>query len=350
MQFEANLVARQGKKLGKFDIANAESAEQIRAEIAASTVDGIVLSELKKQQKKRHPTAPFTTSTMQQEASRKLGFTTRKTMKIAQELYEGMGSSASDAVGMITYMRTDSVVLSKDAVAEMRDFISSRYGPETVPKEPVFHKSKVKNAQEAHEGIRPTSVERTPASLRSVLNNDQYKLYDLIWRRAVASQMMFAIFDTVRADFDCGDYRLRATGSTLVSPGFIQVYQENQDESSETKDNNKGNNTSKDKKLPELNEGDKIAVNRVDAEQHFTEPPPRFTEASLVKTLELYGIGRPSTYASIISTLLGRQYVELEQKRFTPTDKGALVNKFLTNNFPEYCELRFYRSTGGRPG
>ncbi|MDH3977612.1 MAG: type I DNA topoisomerase, partial [Gammaproteobacteria bacterium] len=294
------------------------------------------VNAIEKKQRKRNPTAPFTTSTMQQEASRKLGFNAQRTMMTAQKLYEGIETDEG-SVGLISYMRTDSVTLAADALAEIRELITDRYGADNLPEEVRVYKTKAKNAQEAHEAIRPTSVMRTPDSLKSYLNTDQLKLYDLIWKRTVACQMTHALFDQVALDLvpvsNPEAARLRATGSTLVKPGFMAVYQEGLDDSKEDPDS--------DRTLPPVDEGDVLSLNVVHADQHFTEPPPRFTDASLVKTLEEYGIGRPSTYASIISTLKNREYVDTDSKRFTPTDVGRVVNGFLTNHFERYVDYGF---------
>jgi DNA topoisomerase-1 len=311
-----------------------ESSELIR--IDGPIVDGeLVVNAIERKQRKRNPTAPFTTSTMQQEASRKLGFTAQRTMMTAQKLYEGI-KTEEDTVGLISYMRTDSVTLANDALDEIRALIVDRYGKENLPDEPRVYKTKAKNAQEAHEAIRPTSVLRTPEELQPYLNADQQKLYSLIWKRTVACQMVHALFDQVALDLlpvnDPAAGRFRATGSTMVSPGFMAVYQEGQDDA-------KDDDT--DRTLPPVEEGQKLRLGAVRADQHFTEPPPRFTEASLVKTLEEFGIGRPSTYASIISTLKNRDYVNAESKRFEPTDAGRVVSGFLTNHFNQYVDYNF---------
>jgi DNA topoisomerase-1 len=293
------------------------------------------VNAVERKQRRRNPAAPFTTSTLQQEASRKLGFSARRTMMTAQRLYEGV-TTDEGAEGLITYMRTDSVSLASVAIGEIRAFISDRYGQDNLPEQPRIYKTKAKNAQEAHEGIRPTSVQRTPESLRKYLDADQFKLYSLIWKRTVACQMIHAVFDMVALDLlpvkSLETGRFRATGSTLLNPGFIAVYQEGQDD---VKDEEA------DRSLPKVAEGDVLDLNEVRTDQHFTEPPPRYTDASLVKTLEEYGIGRPSTYASIISTLIDRAYVEMDGKRFIPTDRGRAVNSFLTGHFTKYVDYGF---------
>ena len=257
-------------------------------------------------------------------------------MRVAQKLYEGIALPGEDQVGLISYMRTDSVTLADVAVAEIRDVITERYGVENVPDEPRTFKTKSKNAQEAHEAIRPTSVARTPDDLKAVLDEDQFKLYSLIWKRTMACQMVPAVFDTVAIEMAAGPadagHRMRANGSVLVEPGFMAVYQEGKDDAKDDEG---------DRLLPEIEEGDTIKLDELRPEQHFTEPPPRFTEASLVKTLEEYGIGRPSTYASIIATLKNREYVDMDAKRFTPTDIGRIVIGFLTEHFTQYVDYDF---------
>src|SRR5690606_30475650 len=293
---------------------------------------------IEKKQRRRNPAAPFTTSTLQQEASRKLGFSAQKTMTVAQRLYEGI-DIGEGSVGLITYMRTDSVTLANEALDELRRVIAKRYGEENLPESPRRYTTKAKNAQEAHEAIRPTSAERAPEDLRRYLDHDQYRLYELIWKRTVASQMNPAVYDTVAVDLAAGpsadsDIVFRATGSVLVSPGFIAVYQEGLDDAKSAQDDN-------DSVLPAVAEGDRLVLERIVSEQHFTEPPPRYSEATLVKALEEYGIGRPSTYASIISTLRNREYVEMENRRFVPTDVGRVVNRFLTEFFSQYVDYEF---------
>ncbi|HIL93886.1 MAG TPA: type I DNA topoisomerase, partial [Cycloclasticus sp.] len=332
--FKAKLTHFDDTKLTQFSVEDATFANKIKDDITAVAAGQLLVKKLQKKQRKRNPAAPFTTSTLQQEASRKLGFTTKKTMQIAQQLYEGVTIGAETA-GLITYMRTDSVNLADEAVEEIRGLIASRYGKENVPKTVPVYKTKSKNAQEAHEAIRPSSANRVPEEIRGSLSNDQYKLYLLIWKRAVASQMIHALIDGVSADLTCGKgHVFRATGSTVNKPGFMSVYLEGKDDSKEDDDN-------KENLLPPMQEGELIDLLEVIPNQHFTEPPPRYGEASLVKALEEYGIGRPSTYASIISTLQNRDYVELETKRFYPTDVGRIVNKFLTQHFTNYVDYDF---------
>lgn len=332
--FTARLTHYNGKKLDQFDIENGEQAETIVEELL-KFADSFQVVKVEKKQRKRKPSAPFTTSTLQQEAVRKLGFSAKKTMMIAQQLYEGIDVGGG-TVGLITYMRTDSVHLSKEAVEELRRVIVERYGEESCPKDERFYRTKSKNAQEAHEAIRPTSIRRFPEELQSSLTSDQLKLYTLIWKRTIASQMEDALLDTVQVDLRGNeDHLFRANGSCLVFSGFLAVYEEGLDDPS--RDDSEG-------LLPPLKEGQALDVLKIDPHQHFTEPPPRYSEASLVKTLEEHDIGRPSTYASIIHTLLQREYVILEKKRFKPTDIGRIVNRFLTGYFTRYVDYQFTAS------
>jgi len=331
--FSAKLTRYQGNKLEQFDINNSDAATAAEQALLTAADGTLTVEKVQKKQRKRNPAAPFTTSTLQQEAARKLGFTAQRTMRTAQQLYEGV-DTGSGAIGLITYMRTDSVNLSDDAITELREFITDQYGADQLPKQPRSFKTKSKNAQEAHEAIRTTSVKRTPDSLRDYLTKDQHRLYELIWKRTVACQMIHATIDTVAVDLSCGEgNNFRANGSIVASPGFMAVYMEGVD------DAKKGDND--EKLLPPLQEGEQITLNKIRPEQHFTEPPPRYSEASLVKALEEHGIGRPSTYASIISTLQDREYVQLEKKRFHPTDVGRVVNKFLTQYFTRYVDYDF---------
>jgi DNA topoisomerase-1 len=332
LAFTAKLTHFNGEKLDQFAVGNAAREEEIRKFLEAHGKGSATVKEVEKKSKTRSPAAPFTTSTMQQEAVRKLGFSTDRAMKVAQSLYEGV--TMGDAVtGLITYMRTDSVTLSKEALTEMRGFITKNYGPDYLPKAPVEYRSTSKNAQEAHEAIRPTSIKRTPDSVARYLNDEQRKLYEMIWKRAIASQMTPARFDTVAIDFTVGGAGnlFRATGQTMTFPGFFAVYHEDQDDAVEEED----------KRLPAFEKGNTVKIEKLYGEQHFTQPPPRFSEASLVKALEQYGIGRPSTYASIISTLQKREYVLLDKKRFTPTDVGRVVNKFLSEHFAHWVDYEF---------
>jgi DNA topoisomerase I len=330
--FTAKLHTYEGKKLTQFSVTTADQAKDIEAQLKKAAHGSLTVSNVEKKQRKRNPAPPFTTSTLQQEASRKLSFTAQKTMRIAQQLYEGVDIGGT-AVGLITYMRTDSVNLAREAVDEIRALITERYGKANVPAKPNVYKTKSKNAQEAHEAIRPTVAAQVPEAIKAHLSADQQKLYELIWKRTVACQMIHATIDTVSVDLSAGEGNVfRATGSTIVDPGFIMVYQEGVDDA-------KGED--EEGVLPVLAVGDKVDLLKLRPEQHFTEPPPRYSEASLVKALEEYGIGRPSTYAAIISTLQAREYVTLEKRRFIPTDVGRIVNKFLTGYFTQYVDYDF---------
>ena len=334
--FVSRLIAYRGEKVEQFSFVDEAAAREVETTITAAASGKLKTVSVKKRQRRRNPAAPFTTSTLQQEASRKLGFNTQRTMRVAQKLYEGIELPGEGNVGLISYMRTDSVTLATVAVDEIREVIAERYGAQNVPDEPRTFKTKAKNAQEAHEAVRPTSAARAPETLEDALDNDQQRLYSLIWKRTMACQMTPAVFDTVAVDFAAGPesdrHRFRANGSVVVEPGFMAVYQEGRDDTKDDDDDNL---------LPEIEEGDVINLDELRPEQHFTEPPPRFTEASLVKTLEEYGIGRPSTYANIIATLLNREYVEIESKRFTPTDIGRIVIGFLTDHFTQYVDYDF---------
>jgi DNA topoisomerase-1 len=333
--FPAQLHAVDGNKLGKFAITDGVNAKVMarQVESAAFTVGGV-----QKKQTKQQPAPPFITTTLQMDASRKLGFTARKTMQIAQKLYEGIEVDG-EPVGLITYMRTDSVSLAAEALDEMRAHIQDQFGASYLPDKARQFKTKSKNAQEAHEAIRPTAIARTPDAMRTVLDADAWKLYKLIWKRALASQMEAAVLDQVSADLVSLSAKqqmtLRATGSTLAFAGFRTLYIEGSDEPG---------NADKDKLLPPLAMGDVIKVSKADAKQHFTEPKPRFSEATLVKELEANGIGRPSTYASILNVLREREYVEMDKKRFVPTDVGEWVNKFLVESFSNIVDPNFTAS------
>src|SRR5690606_26687653 len=333
--FAAKLVKLDGQKFEQFTITDGESAEAARLRIQQAAGGALHVTDVASKERKRRPAPPFTTSTLQQEASRKLGFTTRKTMQVAQKLYEGVTLGEEGTVGLITYMRTDSVNLSQEAVAEIRDVIARDYGTASVPDKPVVYQTKSKNAQEAHEAIRPTSALRTPASVARFLTDDERKLYELVWKRAVASQMVPATLNTVSVDLAAGsEHVFRASGTTVVFPGFLAVYEEGKDTRT-AEDEDEG------RKLPPLKPGERVPLDRIHADQHFTQPPPRFTEAALVKALEEYGIGRPSTYASIIQTLLFRKYAEMEGRAFKPTDVGRAVSKFLSGHFTRYVDYDF---------
>ena len=331
--FSAKLSLLEGEKVKQFTITNDETAQNAHRILTDAAHGKLLVHQVEKKQRKRNPAPPFTTSTLQQEASRKLGFGAQKTMRTAQKLYEGIDIGAGQ-VGLITYMRTDSVSLSNDALEDIRTLIAQKYGNQALPEEPRFYKTKAKNAQEAHEAIRPTSAMNDPEQIKAHLGNDEYRLYSLIWKRTVACQMIHATLDTVSVDLACGPQNMfRATGSTIRDPGFMRVYTEGLDD-------NKKDDT-RENILPPLKQGDEVDLKEIRLEQHFTEPPPRFSEATLVKTLEEYGIGRPSTYASIITTLLDREYAELENKRFHPTDVGRVVAKFLTQHFTQYVDYDF---------
>ena len=319
----------------QFSLTNTEQANAAVDKVKAAANGKLTVATVEKKQRKRNPAAPFTTSTLQQEASRKCGFTTRKTMQIAQQLYEGI-DIGQGPVGLITYMRTDSMTLAQDAIHELRQYIGEHYGLESLPEAPRVYKTRAKNAQEAHEAVRPTSVYHVPEKIKSHLTADQFKLYQLIWQRTVACQMAHAVFDAVTIDLAAGkEHLFRVTGATLVKPGFLGVYEEGLDDQKNTDDDESK------VKLPPLKEGDVVDAGDILPQQHFTEPPPRYSEATLVKTLEEFGIGRPSTYASIISTLQQRHYAELDQKRFHPSDVGRIVNKFLTMHFTKYVDYDF---------
>lgn len=332
-EFTAKLTQYAGEKLEQFSITNTEDAERIKNQLAKDANGLLRVGKVDKRERKRNPAAPFITSTLQQEAARKLGFAVQRTMRIAQQLYEGMELD-SGSTGLITYMRTDSVNLAQDAIKDIRELIESRYGKKNVPEEARVYKTKLKNAQEAHEAIRPTSAARAPETIKSYLNAEQFKLYDLIWKRTIASQMISATIDTLTIDMDIENkHNFRATGSAIIDPGFMRVYQEGTDEKPEE--------LGDEHLLPHLKVGDTVDILDILPHQHFTEPPPRFSEASLIKTLEEFGIGRPSTYASIVHTLQTREYVLLENKRFQPTDIGRIVNKFLTQYFTRYVDYNF---------
>jgi DNA topoisomerase-1 len=335
--FPLKLVEYGGKKVEQFSLTTEQQAREAEATLNLAAEGKLTVDTIDRKQRRRNPAPPFTTSTLQQEAARKLSFSAQRTMRLAQQLYEGV-DFGEGAVGLITYMRTDSVSLAAEAVTEIREVIQKLYGKEGLAEEPRVYKTKSKNAQEAHEAVRPTSAAVTPQQLEGHIDADQLKLYALIWKRAVACQMSPAVFDTVAVDLIAGargsGHMLRANGSTLVKPGFIAVYQEGRDEGSVAEDDN-------DHVLPPMQEGELVKLIGLHGEQHFTEPPPRFSEASLVKALEEYGIGRPSTYASIISTLRDREYVEIESRRFTATDIGKIVNRFLTKYFTKYVEYGF---------
>ncbi len=339
--FPLKLTEFNGQKVEQFSFTNEEAARNVEQSINDAAQGFLHVISIDKKQRRRNPSPPFTTSTLQQEAARKLGYSAQRTMRLAQQLYEGV-DFGEGSIGLITYMRTDSVNLAVEAVKEMREVIEKEYGKEAVSEEPRVYKTKSRNAQEAHEAIRPTSAGILPSRLEGKVDPDQYKLYSLIWKRAVASQMAHALFDTVAVDMvpskqaeggSAGRHVMRANGSTLIKPGYIAVYQEDVDDSKPENEN--------DRILPAMKEGDVVTLLNVHGDQHFTEPPPRYSEASLVKALEEHGIGRPSTYATIISTLKDREYVDMDNRRFIPTDIGKIVGGFLSKHFHKYVEYGF---------
>jgi DNA topoisomerase-1 len=335
-KFPGKLVEFQGEKVEQFSFTNEAQAREVERTLNEAAKGALTVLSVDRKQRKRNPAPPFTTSTLQQEAARKLAFSAQKTMRVAQQLYEGVDIGEGQ-VGLITYMRTDSLNLAQEAIGEIRAVIVQLYGQAGLAEEPRIYKTKSKNAQEAHEAIRPTAASVLPGDIENKLEPDQFRLYSLIWKRTVACQMAPAIFDTVTVEMRAGAEGpkravLRANGSTLVKPGYISVYQEGLDDAVQD---------DSDHVLPPMKEGDQVKLLGVVPTQHFTEPPPRFSEASLVKALEEYGIGRPSTYASIISTLRDRQYVDIESRRFTATDIGKIVSRFLTQYFTTYVDYDF---------
>ncbi len=329
--FKARLTHFEGEKMTQFSITDGDRAAEVEQALNQACSPAIRVEKVKKSQRKRNPAPPFITSTLQQEAARKLGFSAQRTMRTAQQLYEGVALDGTQQ-GLITYMRTDSVHLADEAVAELRQAIGRFFGEDHLPDKPNRFRTKSKNAQEAHEAIRPTSALRRPEDIRAFLTPDQFKLYDLIWKRTLACQMIHATIHTVAADLLCPcEHRFRANGSVIANPGFLRVYEEGRDDGKDEGES----------RLPALEEGEMVDLKAIITDQHFTEPPPRYSEASLVKALEEYGIGRPSTYASIISTLLNREYVELDRKRFIPTDTGRVVSRFLSNHFTTYVDYDF---------
>ncbi len=332
--FRARLVRIQGAEA---DLHNAEEVQRLVKVLEQARYR---VARFKEGQRRRRPSPPYTTSTMQQEASRKLGFAARRTMMIAQQLYEGIDLGDGQPVGLITYMRTDSTNVAAQAQAEAREYIRAQHGEAFLPETPPVYKTRVKGAQEAHEAIRPTSVLRTPEAVQPYLTREQYRLYDLIWRRFVASQMTAAVYDTRTVDIEAGDgetwpYEFRASGSTLRFPGFLVVYEEAKDEDQTDEDEEDR------QPIPPLEVGAPLDLLKLFPEQHFTQPPPRYSDASLIRALEEYGIGRPSTYAPILSTLQERGYVQREAKRFVPTEVGILVTDLLVQHFPEQINVEF---------
>ncbi len=332
--FTAKLNKLDGKKFEQFTVTDGDTAEAARKRIVTAANGVLQVTDVVSKERKRRPSPPFTTSTLQQEASRKLGFTTKRTMQVAQKLYEGVTIGEEGTVGLISYMRTDSVSLSAEALGELRDVIARDFGTKALPDKPNVYQTKSKNAQEAHEAVRPTSALRTPSQVSRFLSDDERRLYELIWKRAVASQMVPATMNTVSVDLAAGsEHSFRASGTTVVDPGFLAVYEEGKDQKNDDDDEGR--------KLPSMKTGDRVPLDRIHTDQHFTQPPPRFTEAALVKTLEEYGIGRPSTYSSIIQTLLFRKYVEMEGRSFRPSDVGRAVSNFLSGHFTRYVDYDF---------
>ncbi len=333
--FTARLTHLDGKKLDQFDLPDEASALRAKAAVEAGSFR---VTSVERKRVRRNPPPPFTTSTLQQEASRKLGFRAQATMRLAQQLYEGV-DIGGETVGLITYMRTDGVQMAREAIGAIRDHVRESYGADYLPGAAREYTSRAKNAQEAHEAIRPTEISRTPESVARDLTPEQRRLYELIWKRAVASQMQSAEFDQVTVEIADparpNGPRLRATGSTLVFDGFLKLYREDQDDTAEDDEN---------RVLPAMAEQDALRRGQVNATQHFTQPPPRYSEASLVKKMEELGIGRPSTYATILSVLQDRNYVRLENRRFIPEDRGRLVTAFLVSFFEHYVDTGFTAS------
>jgi len=348
--FPLKLIEFNGQKVEQFSFTSEAQSREVETALNDTAQGFLHVLSIDRKQRRRNPSPPFTTSTLQQEAARKLGYSAQRTMRLAQQLYEGV-DFGEGSIGLITYMRTDSLSLALDAVREMREVIAKEYGAEAVAEEARVYKTKSRNAQEAHEAIRPTSAAILPSQLEGKVDPDQFKLYSLIWKRAVASQMAHALFDTVAVDMvpstlaetaaagrssGSGRHVLRANGSTLVKPGYMAVYQEDVDDGKPENEN--------DRILPAMKDGDVVTLLNIHGDQHFTEPPPRFSEASLVKALEEHGIGRPSTYATIISTLKDREYVDMDNRRFIPTDIGKIVGSFLAKHFHKYVEYGFTAS------
>ncbi|MGI9407964.1 MAG: type I DNA topoisomerase [Hyphomicrobiaceae bacterium] len=331
----SRLFAIDGKKLEKFDLDNETSAHAVRDALTGSAVK-FGVSNVESKSVKRNPWAPFTTSTLQQEASRKLGFSASRTMQIAQKLYEGV-DLGGETVGLITYMRTDGVQIIPEAISACRDVIKKTYGDRYVPGSPRIYKTKAKNAQEAHEAVRPTSLHRKPEQMAGALDSDGQKLYKLIWQRTIASQMASAEMErtTVSIDANGNDgktYGLRATGSVVTFDGYLKLYEQGRDDDPADEDGNR---------LPRMAKGDALTCEKIEPKQHFTEPPPRYSEATLVKRMEELGIGRPSTYASTIAVLRDRDYVTIDKRKITPQDKGRLVTGFLKSFFSRYVQYDF---------
>jgi len=339
--FLANLVKKEGKNV---EIGNGDEAGAVRRDLEAAT---FTVAKVQRKERRRHPVPPFITSKLQQEAFKKLRYSVKKTMQVAQRLYEGVELGPDGSVGLITYMRTDSTRISDDALTAVREKIGQTYGNEYLPEKPNFYRSK-KDAQDAHEAIRPSYPERDPDSIKKYLSKDEYALYKLIWNRFVASQMLPAVYDETIADIEAAAYLLRAKGSTLKFKGFLAVYEETPDEKQETKPKDETAGAADDTapedaaaQLPPLKEGDRLTLKKLDTDQHFTQPPPRFSEASLVKELEENGIGRPSTYASIIGTIEARDYMEKREAKLYPTELGFLVTDLLVEHFQDIMNVEY---------
>ena len=326
-QFTARLVNMGGQAV---ELANGQETQKIVTELSHQSYQ---VTQVRRGQRRRNPSAPFITSTLQQEASRRLGFDSRKTMRLAQQLYEGVDLGGGETVGLITYMRTDSTNISAQAQAEARKLIAARYGQDFLPEEPPVYKTSSQKAQEAHEAIRPSSIWRLPAEVKSYLSREQYRLYNLIWLRFIASQMAPALYETMRVEVQAGIYELRASGSRIQFQGFLSVYEDTVDEDVVVE--------ASEGLLPDLVEGEPLDLVEILPAQHFTQPPPRYTEASLIKTLEEFGIGRPSTYAPILGTIQERGYVERVDKRLYPTELGKIVNELLVEYFPDIVNVEF---------
>ncbi len=359
--FSAKLVARDGKKVelvAKDEVAEvlerlgwrirevrpAEDGQPgaVTVEVERGPGESVPFRVVKvtSKEKKKSPAPPFTTSKLQQDAARQLGFAVSRTMRVAQRLYEGAEIGDAGTVGLITYMRTDSTRVSDDALSAVRSFIGQTYGEKALPEKPRFFRA-AKQAQEAHEAIRPTSMEYTPAVVEAFLGRDELRLYTLIWNRFVASQMEVAVFDTTSADIEAGPYTFRATGSVMKSPGWLAVYQEGRDESTPERTEEPESDDDEDRRLPQLVEGQELDLQALLPKQHFTQPPPRFSEAALVKELEENGIGRPSTYVTILTTIQNRDYVQKEEKRFSPSELGLLVNDLIVASFGDIVEVGY---------
>lgn len=330
--FDAALFAEGEKKFDKFAFRSKDPLDQVLKKLEKATYQ---VKTVDPKERRRSPAPPFTTASLQQDSSRRLHFSASRTMMVAQQLYEGVEVGSEGAAGLITYMRTDSVQVAKEAQDEAMEWVKKTYGKDHLPAQPRVYKTKSKRAQEAHEAIRPTQPSRTPESIKEYLSPEQFKLYELIWQRFMGSQMADAVYDTMTVDISASSYIFRATGRTLKFPGYLAVYGE------VAEDNGVKGEDDDTAVLPPLKVGDVLALKKLSPDQHFTEPPPRFNEASLVKSLEEHGIGRPSTYAPIIQTILERGYVRLEERRFFPTELGKVVDEQLSSHFPEIVDTNF---------